>query len=302
MNTYKTENISFFISRCLRKLSVSEKIQTNFNKRRHKNIEKKLDPIFQSSLRKVNRNDQEYSNHGPIWIFWWQGHEKMPPLVRACYDSVIKNRIKREVILITKDNYMKYTDISDNIINLLHEKKITLTHFSDILRFNLLKNNGGLWLDATIFVTKPISENYFQKVFTCSGYENKDYFFVTQGNWCGFLIGGAKNSILFDFMDVFFREYWNQNDKLIDYFLIDYALNFAWKNNLSNFQEFTKKNIRKNNPNLFKLAPILNQKFNENDWNEINQETGMYKLTYKRTLSSDKNTFYNTLIKKGGIK
>ncbi len=29
--------------------------------------------------------------------------------------------------------------------------KISVQTFSDILRFNLLKNNGGMWIDATIF-------------------------------------------------------------------------------------------------------------------------------------------------------
>jgi hypothetical protein len=59
--------------------------------------------------------------------------------------------------------------------------KMTVTHFSDILRFNLLKNNGGLWLDATIFVNKPIPEKYFTPIFTCSGFPDKDYFFVARG-------------------------------------------------------------------------------------------------------------------------
>lgn len=42
---------------------------------------------------------------------------------------------------------------------------ITNTHFSDLLRIELLINHGGLWLDATTYLTGTlpnyISENDF---------------------------------------------------------------------------------------------------------------------------------------------
>lgn len=198
MNSYKVESITFFVSRVLRRLPINKKSKIKFNQERHERIEKKLMPIFQSSLKKVKNNKEIFSdsNNGPIWIFWWQGERKMPRIVYQCYKSLLKNKGNRQVILITQKNYYKYTDISSNIIDLVNQGNITLTHFSDILRFNLLKNNGGLWLDSTIFVNKPISDKYFQSIFTCSGYPDKDYFFVTKGKWCGFLFGGAKR-ILF---------------------------------------------------------------------------------------------------------
>lgn len=61
----------------------------------------------------------------------------MPRIVYQCYKSLLKNKGNRQVILITQKNYYKYTDISSNIIDLVNQGNITLTHFSDILRFNL---------------------------------------------------------------------------------------------------------------------------------------------------------------------
>lgn len=112
MNSYKVESITFFVSRVLRRLPINKKVKNNKE-------------IFSDS------------NNGPIWIFWWQGERKMPRIVYQCYKSLLKNKGNRQVILITQKNYYKYTDISSNIIDLVNQGNITLTHFSDILIFNL---------------------------------------------------------------------------------------------------------------------------------------------------------------------
>lgn len=139
MNTYKVESFTFFVSKVLRRLPISEKNKIKFNEKRHKRIEEQLMPIFQSSLEKVkeDKSSSKNVNDGPIWFFWWQGERKMPRIVYQCYKSLLKNKGNRQVILITQKNYYKYTDISSNIIDLVNQGNITLTHFSDILRFNL---------------------------------------------------------------------------------------------------------------------------------------------------------------------
>ena len=82
----------------------------------------------------------------------------MPPVVRSCYKSVLKNAEKHPVILITENNITEYVDIPQYIYEKIREKKMTLTHFSDILRENLLYKHGGIWMDATIYMTAPFSK------------------------------------------------------------------------------------------------------------------------------------------------
>lgn len=293
---FNINKTSFFIAKVLRRIPLSNGLKVAFNTYRHENINQKLLPFFLDAEREYRKEESFDSDNDNIWLFWWQGEKEMPDLVRYCFNSVKKNYDQKKVILITKNNFYKYTNISENILNLLEDKKITLTHFSDILRFNLLKNHGGLWLDATIFVNKKIEKSKFCDFYTCSGYDDKDYFFVTRGNWCGFLMGGASNNELFSFMNSFFEIYWNNMDKLIDYFLIDYALNYAWNKNIGGFKSFTKKNTRIDNPNLFGLQSKLNEKFNKSEWERLSQNTGMFKLSYKKKLSNKNGTFYNVIL------
>lgn len=97
----------------------------------------------------------------PIWIFWGQGEDQMPSLVRCCYQSILKNAKEHPVHLITIKNYYEYVDIPNYIIEKFNEGKITWTTFSDIIRVSLLAKWGGLWLDATIYLTQPLPDSIY---------------------------------------------------------------------------------------------------------------------------------------------
>ena len=291
------DNLDILIAKIIRKINAPKKINQIYNDRRHYRIEKKLNQYFTG----INYSEFPINHTVPkiIWIFWWQGASNMPSIVKKCYQSIIKNKNNAEVILITKDNIRNYANLPEYIYTKLNDSKITLTHFSDILRFNLLNNYGGLWIDATIYAVEKIPDEYFQKIFTCCGYVDKEHFFVAQGRWTGFLIGGEKNNSLFQFMNNFFLEYWKKNDQLIDYFLIDYALDYAWKKNIGTFRDFCNDNIGKYNKNLFELEPMLNKKFDINLYKKICQDTQMFKLTYKHKLKLN-GTFADYIINNEG--
>lgn len=42
-------------------------------------------------------------------------------------------------------------------INKFNNKKITIQTFSDILRFKLINKLGGVWIDSTILINKPLN-------------------------------------------------------------------------------------------------------------------------------------------------
>ncbi len=59
--------------------------------------------------------------------------------------------------------------------------------FSDILRFNVLKNNGGAWVDATLFFAEPsnLLSNLAQKPFESLAFSTSNKFLQYKGEYCG---------------------------------------------------------------------------------------------------------------------
>lgn len=293
----KRNRILLFIAKILRKLHTPKKINIFFNTRRHSKIISYIENNYSDTIKKYefseNLNKENVNNQSKIWIFWWQGIENAPPIVKSCIESVISKAKGSEVVIITKNNVDKYSDISEIIYSKLDDKKISLTHFSDILRFNLLKNHGGLWMDATIFVKEEFEADGECDLFTNTGFNDREFFNIASGRWTGFMIGGIKNHELFKFMDEMFERYWKKEDSLIDYFLIDYILNIAYERNIGNFKFFIDNNIN-NNSNMFRLERHIFDAWDENKFAKICENTNFFKLSYKNKSSRNKNT-YNTI-------
>ena len=60
----------------------------------------------------------DFNGKKPVWVCWWQGVEKMPDVVKACYNRVneVFNTSISEVVLITAENFEKYISVPLYII------------------------------------------------------------------------------------------------------------------------------------------------------------------------------------------
>ena len=227
-----------------------------------------------------------------IWIFWWQDIEDAPEIVKKCFNKIKLYNLN--VKLITKNNYKEYVSIPEYIIELLENGKITLTHFSDILRFNLLADYGGLWLDATIYISdERIINEILKKDFYTIKLKNCPRRIVSKGLWTGYCMGGNKNNLLFLFMKNFFNEYWKNNSILIDYFLIDYMISIGY-DEISDIKNQIDKN-EFNNEGVNLLMENINNIYDEKKYEKITRNNPIQKLSYKRNIVKEGNTFYNYL-------
>lgn len=263
------------------------------NKLHHALVLHELAPILSQAFNHIKdiKYVDTHKNNKIIWTFWWQGYKEMPPLVKECFRSLMKHSNNHKIILITQYNIKKFTNIPSYMFYKLNKGCISLTHFSDILRFNLLKNYGGLWIDSTVFCTSNLTDKYFNKKIYTSGVKpDKYHFSISMGKWTGFLIGGYKHNILFIFMDYFFKLYWEKYNYNIDYFMIDYALYYAYKHNIGKFKTYVNMDIY--HPHMFSLMNIMSRKYSKIIFNSLKQDTSLFKLTYKKNLVPQYNTYY----------
>ncbi|SIT97533.1 Capsular polysaccharide synthesis protein [Epilithonimonas bovis DSM 19482] len=228
-----------------------------------------------------------------LWVMWWQGYNSMPTLVKSCYNSIKKVYPNMDLVLITEENYKNYLQLPEHILQHVQNKNISLTHLSDILRMGLLSKHGGVWIDATIYLTGQI--DFHSKSFF-SIRQHKEYArYVLKGNkWTPYLLASSKNYKLATFAYDFLIEYWKIENKLIDYFLIDYIIAIAYE---------TFPDVRADIDDLsfeyegvYFMAEKLNDKFDKFELkkNIIN------KLSYKNTYTTkidDTITNYGFLVK-----
>ncbi len=159
-----------------------------------------------------------------IWVFWWQGLENAPELVQLCVQSIVRNGAGHPVTVISKENFRSYVDLPDHILRKQEQGIISLTHFSDIIRMNLLSDHGGLWLDATIFASRPIPEEWFSEPMYTGRNPGGDHTNASDWNWTSYALATRKNHPLPTRMKRFFHEYWNGENGVVDYFMMDCAM------------------------------------------------------------------------------
>lgn len=233
---------------------------------------------------------------GPIWTMWWQGEAQMPPVIRECYDSILRNANGREVILLTKDNLSDYIQLPDYVLRKVDEGKITLTHLSDHIRTTLLAEKGGLYVDCALFVTKPIELE--DVPFFSTRVEGNPERVANRHKWVFGLIGSNKGDVVARFMQELFFSYWEKFDVQITYLMMDYMLFYAYNKIPAIKAEIDM--IPYHSPNLHESRYLFNQKIDEVRFeNYINNNT-FFSLTYRFEYPMQidgVDTYYGRLIK-----
>lgn len=271
--------------------------------KRHSEILKYILKKYTYIIEKYQQEDEtaENSRKQNIWICWLQGEELAPQLVKNCIDSIRRHANNHEVILITIENYKDYIKIPNYILDKYQKGIISNAHFSDIIRMTLLRDYGGLWIDATVFCTKDIPNGVFDKVFFSCKSPKVETNYISGLQWTSFIIGGKKNSLFYRYILDFYLEYWKNEDMIIDYLLIDYIIYLGY-HKINNIKIAMDKN-QINNLKRDELAAIFNQEFDLEKYKKIiESDTYLYKLSWRekfREKTDDgKDTFYNIFLNK----
>jgi len=138
-----------------------------------------------------------------IWIFWEQGIDQAPPLVKLCVKSWQKFNPDYKIVVLDRNTVNEYIIFPEEII--VERPDITVQKISAISRLLLLSKYGGVWTDATVFCSKPL------RVWLPSYLQNGFFAFSNPGpdrlmsNW--FIAAERENWLLSrltrDFIDFF---------------------------------------------------------------------------------------------------
>lgn len=274
-----------------------EKIDNNLDKI-HKGEEKYqlLYKLIYSLLRKdleatdksLQKRQNIIQNKIPykFWIMWWQGISKAPIIVQKNIKSLQKLFGEENVTIIDKYNYTRYTDINPTLLKRFNDGRISVTSWSDIVRFNILKVNGGYWIDSTVAISATFKEYFLklnnQKFFTLSiSNDNNAYRYISYSKWALWFLGGVKNFELFVYMDKFYEVYFSNHHESIDYFLTDDAISYYYSTHKS-FKEYCKQNEKNWKPYLW-MNSFNTANDNKNLIDSFNKELkySVQKITYK---------------------
>ena len=241
------------------------------------------------------KSDLKYPEKNNIWVMWWQGEQNAPDLVKMCISSIKINANGADVVVITKDNYKNYADIPNYIIE-KHEKGIiSFAQLSDIMRVFLISKHGGLWLDATIFVSRPIPSCVFRKPIYSLHTSLKKTPFVQNDRIHCFVLGGTPKSKPLMFEREFLTDYWRTQDVIIDYYLLDYSIMFQYFN-ISDVREMID-NLAYTGEGLYQLVAILDEPYDKAKLDKILSENLFSKLIWnKKHRESGKETNYLYLL------
>lgn len=264
----------------------------------HLKVNKKLKKMYSFAF---ERFDASYSegllpkkNSNKVWVSWMQGMENAPALVQRCYRSLQENLKNREIILITSENLREYTDMPFWIMEKYEKGLITHTHFSDLLRLELLCKHGGTWIDSTVFCSGGDIPAYMldSDLFMFQNLKpGADGSTLNISSW--FMTSCANNKVLMAVRELLW-EYWKKEDRLIDYFLVHHFIMLS----LEYYKDDWQKMVQYPNSMPHILLLMLFEPFNKEKWDAVTSVCPFHKLAYKRSAEemAKEGTYYKYIM------
>ena len=210
------------------------------------------------------KNESHISEDSPIWVMVYNGIEKESLIINACIKSIIANAGNHPVFLLDKNNYSKYISLPPLILEKFHKKMFNSFHLCEIIKFGLLYECGGYWIDSSYFLTSPIS-SINSSLFTLKLKSSKCINKINKCLWDKNFLASSKHSFFAAYSFNAIINYWNKYNFLIDDSLIDYIIYFAYTN------ERQFKNIVDTIPfincNIYLLGNELNTDFHKKFFN-----------------------------------
>ena len=190
----------------------------------------------------------EYSN-GPwnegkmtIWLYWESNSNEIPNYIKLCWKTIVNhNKQDFQIKIINDDTAKIYLKNIEEGYKLFKQ----IAHKADYIRFCLLNEHGGIWLDSDTLCLRslePIKQKIEEKNFVCMGYSEKNDFFPL----IAFLGSKPNNKILCKVIE--------KIEKAINMKKMQESLDFEW-------DEIGGYNLKKNLNDLKEIYFLYSDSF-----------------------------------------
>ncbi len=227
----------------------------------------------------LQKHNEEWIDSGErnktIWTCWLQGEQQAPVIVQKCLQSIRENNKDYKVVVIDETNLDNFVSFPDYIIEKYKKGIISRTHFSDLIRLELLDVYGGVWIDSTFFLTGPLPEYITQPPFFC--YQRRPFGHMMMGNP---LLAAHKTHPLVQDAKRLLFEYWEHEDRLVSYPIFHLFFTLM-------YEESARDRALMNN---IPYVPVelmdvmlycLNKPYSPQLWQHLTSLTPLHKLTYR---------------------
>ena len=227
-----------------------------------------------------------------VWSLWLQGEDKAPELVKTCWNSMRLFVPGHELVLLDSKNLFDHVDIPGYIVDKWRQGRFSATHFSDIIRTELMCSHGGLWLDSTVLLTGELSVPVLESplfVYKQLCLENSLDCPIVASSW--FISSDGRQRILSLTRDLL-REYWKEHSYCIDYFLFHYFFAMSTRRYSDDWDRVPLRNNHTPHELLFELGSA----YSESRWQDLLKSSAVHKLSYKVPYKPQDGTIYSYII------
>ena len=148
---------------------------------------------------------------------------------------------------------------------------ITNTHYSDIMRLQLLSEHGGTWIDSTVLCTDRRFAHVMElPLFVFCSNKKK----VSFSPW--FIVSSSGNPVIMLTKELIFR-YWQDYNYLMHYFLI----NMFFRMSANTFKEAWAEVPLIHNRPLVAMYYARHEEYSAERVDSFLKNSGFHKLTYK---------------------
>lgn len=240
-----------------------------------------------------------------IWQYWAQGIENCPPIVKACFSSVDHFKGEYEIIRLDDNNLSDYLHLPQFILDKKNlNSNFKHAFFADLIRIALLDVYGGIWLDATIFLTnhlpdKILNMDYFMFQRSQDA-PNKEKWIEYDPAYFGwkdphkvnvlnsFIVAKKENKVIHILFEILMN-FWTVQEIIPHYFFFQIMYNELMINYLD---KYSCEIVDDTFPHL--LHYNLDKYFNKCEFDMLKEKIGIHKLRYIRNVKS--NSFYEYLL------